>query len=362
MKDVDYIDTAEALEQFCNKHSSEDTLMLDTEFLRERTYQPKLCLIQLASAQGIGIIDPLNVSEKQTLWELLSTRTLVMHAARQDLEVFEIEFGALPERIFDTQIAAGLCGYAPQIGYGALVESICGVTLDKAHTRTDWSRRPLSDSELEYAADDVRYLPAVLDTLSESLAEKNRLCWAEADSALQLRPELYALDFIKAQFRVKGLSRLRGLSHARARALSRWREEKAVNRNLPRQWVLKDAEILALAEVNPDSSESVAAAFLSAASAKRHGHTVARLLRETTDDGQDIQPRARPDAEEKALAKQLGKKVTDVAQTLSIEAEVLAPMKEVRAIAAGERDTRVNTGWRRELLGAELTRIADAGA
>ncbi len=354
MSAVSYIDTQQALDAFCASCDDDEQLMLDTEFMRERTYFPKLCLIQIAAGDRIVLVDPLAIEDKTSLWTLFSRAGLVLHAARQDIEVIHLESGALPARILDTQVAAGLCGYAPQIGYAGLVSEICEVAIDKTHQRTDWSRRPLNQSVLDYAADDVRYLIEVNRVLALRLRESGRQAWAEADSAAQLDPSLYAIDTGTAWRRLKGLSQLRGLAHSRAIELARWRETVALNKDLPRQWVLKDTELLALANSDPNDSESVKNAFLSPKTAGRYQRELAELLRQTEPAETAFQPRPRPDAAERALTKELGNIVTAKAGELGVEAEVLAPVRELRAAAAGERELRALQGWRREVIGEAL--------
>ena len=195
MQDVTYIDTDQALASACEELAGADRIALDTEFIRERTYFPGICLIQMTAGDGIVLVDPLKVARLEPLYALLADASItkVLHAARQDFEIFYHLTGRVPAPLFDTQIAAALAGFPDQVGYASLVEAILGVELDKSHTRTNWQRRPLSEAQLAYAADDVRYLGPVCDRLTEMLTASGRLAWAREDSAALEDTGLYVL-------------------------------------------------------------------------------------------------------------------------------------------------------------------------
>ncbi len=347
MLTVSYIDDDSSLTSFCAAPAT--SLMVDTEFLREKTYFPKLCLVQVATEHAIALIDPLAGIDLEPLWARFDDTELVLHAARQDLEVLSGAAGRLPARIFDTQIAAGLAGLPPQIGYAGLVREVAGIELDKSHTRTNWSRRPLGAGELDYAADDVRYLASVHGHLSARLTELGRLDWAREDSQALLAGELYAPSGDDAWRRVKGITRLDGRAFGRAAALAAWREQRAVARNLPRQWILKDGDLLGLASAR-DPSERVRDCL------SRRSRDAAQVLRVLADSGDGPPPPTSswPSPEERELARELARRVRDTAAALGLEPEVLAPQKELRALAAGRRDTRVFSGWRRDIVAEAL--------
>ena len=157
----EHITSNEQLADLCQRLKSAETLALDTEFIREKTYYPRLCLIQIASTEVVACIDPLSISEMQPLWDLLLNQDClkVLHAARQDLEIFHHLLGEIPQPVFDTQLVATVLGYGEQIGYGNLIKKVLNIDLNKGHARTDWLQRPLSPEQLDYAADDVRYRP-----------------------------------------------------------------------------------------------------------------------------------------------------------------------------------------------------------
>src|SRR5690242_4323737 len=178
-----YIDTPAALDALCAQLRAQPWIAVDTEFMRERTYYPELCLVQVATDEVVACVDPLALPSLQPLLEvLLEPKTVkVLHAARQDLEIFYNLTGAVPAPVFDTQVVARFLGHPDQAGYGAVVQSILGVTLDKSHARTDWMRRPLPPAALEYAADDVRHLRHLYKKLEVELDSRGRAGWAEPE-------------------------------------------------------------------------------------------------------------------------------------------------------------------------------------
>jgi ribonuclease D len=229
---VRYIDTSAALTVVCAQLRGNPWLILDTEFLREKTYYPKLCLLQVATPDLIACIDPLALEDLTPLLDVIYDEGImkVLHAARQDMEIFFHLRNALPAPVFDTQIAALLLGYPDQIGYGNLVKETLGIELDKLHSRTDWSRRPLSDEQIRYAAEDVFYLAQVYRHLVEKLTGLGRLDWLSEDFARLTQVELYSNDPEQAWLKVRGSNRLRGPSLAVLQALAQWRETVARDR------------------------------------------------------------------------------------------------------------------------------------
>ena len=178
-----YVDNEATLLELCERLKHCERIAFDTEFIREKTYYAQFCLLQLATDDLVACVDPLALDLTPLLEVLYSPDILkVMHAGRQDMEIFFDLCGKLPQPIFDTQIAASVLGYGNQVGYANLVQEVLGVSLEKAHSRTDWSRRPLDDAQREYALDDVRYLFAVHDSLDEALTQKGRGDWLRATS------------------------------------------------------------------------------------------------------------------------------------------------------------------------------------
>lgn len=336
-------------------------LALDTEFMRERTYYAELALVQLAGGEGVVLVDPLADLGTEGLRAILTVpgQTKVLHAARQDVEVLLPLTGEPLGPLFDTQVAAGLLGHPPQIGYGDLVLRELGQALEKGHARTDWRRRPLSAAQLEYAADDVRWLLPLAQRLEEGLAQRGRLDWLAADLADLADPGLYRTDPRDAWQRLKGSETLPVAEQRRLRALAAWREERAMRRNLPRGWVLADdalrmiarrapADVAALKGLDvmpPGAVEKMGAEILAAL------ESAPSLLDPDIVQRQDT----RPDPAERERARRLGDCLKGIAQELELAPEVLAPQRELRRLAHGEDVDAVLEGWRRAVLGPALS-------
>ncbi len=353
MTDILYIDDDEALASLLASHDRTTPLSADTEFLREKTYHARLCLLQLAAEGFVACIDPIAGLDMTPLWQHVAESDLTLHAARQDLELFISAGGRLPARVFDTQIAAGLAGLPPQLGYAALVKELLGVELPKHHTRTDWSRRPLKAAEIDYAADDVRYLGALRELLAGRLEGLGRLEWALADSAELLQPELYEPAPEAAWQRLRAIGRMDGKSAAAAAALATWREHEALRANRPRQWILRDAPLLAIAQARPrDSGRLSAIDGVPAGLVRRAGRDIIAAIE--TAGPPPTERRGPPGAEEKALVTKLASVVRKRAGDLGIEPEIIASQKELRQAVSEGAALRALGGWRGAVVGEEL--------
>ncbi|MDE2089680.1 MAG: ribonuclease D, partial [Gammaproteobacteria bacterium] len=260
MHDDLYIDTPQRLAALCRRLEGRPWLALDTEFLRDKSYRPRLCLLQVAVEDAIACVDPLALDDLTPLLDLLYDPSIVkvLHSAYQDLEIFYYLRGAPPRPVFDTQIAALLAGHGDQIGYASLVQALLGVKLDKAHTRTDWSRRPLHPEQLQYAADDVRYLGPLYLRLRDELEHRGRLAWLQEDFTALTDPATYANPPETAWRRIRGAERLTDAQFAVLAALAAWREQTAQRNDRPRQWILSDDCLLELARHRPASLEKLA--------------------------------------------------------------------------------------------------------
>lgn len=361
-----YINTTSALAKFFEQIQNARWIALDTEFVREKTFYPQLCLVQIATEQAVACIDPLAITDLGPLLAILynPSVTKVMHAARQDMEMFYHLRGELPRPVFDTQLAAPLLGLKEQMGYAALVESMLGVLLNKAHTRADWSHRPLSRAELDYAADDVRYLAALYPRLRDSLANKGRLQWLDNDFAQLSEPSLYANPPADAWLRVKGLQRLRGRQLAVAQDLAKWREETAQQQDRPRSWILRDENLLDLARLQPKNKIELAQLRgLHEQSAARHGESILRIIAEA----QNHPPIPVPDTHQTVPLTEAQEVVVDillaVIRKLSTEhcihPSVIANRKHVEQLVLGDTSASVLHGWRRQMVGETLLSVLD---
>ncbi len=338
---------------------------VDTEFVREKTYHAELCLVQIATGNMIYCADPMGLDAKndaraRALWEIMTTPAWVLHSGRQDLEVVYQTTGILPGEVFDTQVAAALIGFQPQLGYGNLVNELFDVELAKTHTRADWAQRPLPDKLVRYAAEDVQYLLAARDLLAERLDKAGRLDWAIEDSMDLLDVRLYENDPAQAILRLKGARNLRGAARAAAVRLATWREREAQKRNRPRQWIMRDAVLLDIAVKRPDTRRKLGMTpGLAPRTLARVGDDLLRALTAAGNDECDYRPPKRPDELQKAALKRMQEKLSGVARQLELATELIAPKKELSAAMLGERDLRIFRGWRLELLGKQLLEILE---
>ena len=230
---------------------AEPLIGVDTEFMREKTFFAELCLLQISTRDRIFCADPLGAdgdgAPADDLWQAIMHSEWVLHSGRQDFEVIYQAAGRLPDNVFDTQVAAALLGFQPQIGYAGLVKELFDIELAKTHTRADWSKRPIADALLNYAAEDVQFLLPARDALIERLERSGRLDWALQDSRDLLDVALYQTDPGAAIQRLKGARNLRGRARAAAAALAAWREQQAIRSNRPRQWIIRDSVLVDLA-------------------------------------------------------------------------------------------------------------------
>ncbi len=341
-------------------------LALDTEFLRERTYVAELALVQLGDGTSVELVDPLADLDLGPLAALLTDAALpkVLHAGRQDVEVLLPLTRTPVAPLIDTQIAAALLGHAAQIGYADLVERELGQVLEKSQARTDWTRRPLSQAQLEYAADDVRWLLPLAERLEERLAARGRLEWLREDCRALADAELYRVRPGDAWQRLKGIETLPPREQQRLRVLAAWRETEALRRNLPRGWLLADEALRAIARAAPRDVAALQALDVMATSAagKLGPGILAEIARAATLDLDGIVQRTegRPSQDERALTRRLTERVRAIATALELAPEVLATQRDLKRMAHGEAPAVVLGGWRvgilAEPLAAELAR------
>ena len=269
------ITKTEALAEFCTRASTHDYVTIDTEFLREKTYYSKLCLVQIAypgeGDETAVLVDPLSDGiDLSSLYALFRDESVVkvFHAARQDLEIFFFEGEVFPKPLFDTQVAAMVCGFGEQVGYETLVRKIVKQPLDKSSRFTDWSRRPLSDAQKTYALADVTHLRGIYEFLAAELEKTNRAKWVEEELQVLTDPETYIVRPQEAWRRVKTRTtsgRFLGL----VQTLARFREDHAQKKNIPRSRIFKDDALLELASNKPKSMEDLGRSRLLLRDARR---------------------------------------------------------------------------------------------
>ncbi len=363
-----YVDTADALARAMRALESAEFIALDTEFMRESTFYPKLCLVQIASLDYCALVDPLAIEDLEPLWTFLSARARlkVLHAARQDLEVLAVRAPhAIPlAPLFDTQIAAALLGQSAQIGYGSLVSLRLGVSLAKGHTRTDWSRRPLSPEQLEYAADDVRYLARLYLDLRTALEQAGRLRWLEQETAELERTDTFRIDPQQAWRRLRGLDRLKPEQRATAKLLARWREELAIRSDKPRGWILSDEALRGISERMPQDLKALEQIrSLPEGVVRRRGAELLEIVvrGEQTKASEADAPRpVRPEPEQLALVTKLMNFVRAHAHALQVCPELLATRRDIEQLVFSGRTEHLLEGWRREAVGERLLALAEA--
>lgn len=362
-----YIADQKKFEDFIERALHSSVLAIDTEFLREKTYYAKLCLIQLATDDEVAVVDPFAISDLHALAPVLENENVMklFHAGSQDLEILLHEVGVLPRPLFDTQVAAALLGHTQQIGYAALVSAECGVTLKKTDSFTDWSRRPLSDSQLTYAADDVIYLPRMYKSMKSKLKCKGRLAWLEHDFEEMSNPSCYVTDERNRYRRLKRVSQLSRCQLAAAREVTAWRELEAQHRNVPRKWVITDEQIVEACKREPRCiDELFMVRGLSERLSTRDARTVITLMTSAFDAPASSWPEPdRCGKSEPNVDAQLDLMTALVrlrAKENGVAFPTLASHSDLARVARGYRDNvDLLRGWRRVLVGGELLELLD---
>ncbi|MGY9048633.1 ribonuclease D [Puniceibacterium antarcticum] len=365
------ITTTEELATFCEGAKGQAYITVDTEFLRERTYYSKLCLLQLAlpgrDDSTAVLVDPLAEGlSLEPLMDLFRDTSVVkvFHAARQDLEIFYVDHGVIPEPMFDTQVAAMVCGFGEQVGYETLVKRIAKEGLDKSSRFTDWSRRPLSDAQKVYALADVTYLRQIYEFLSVQLAKSGRTPWVEEEITLLTNPETYITRPAEAWLKIKTRSTAPRFL-AIVRELAAFRESYAQERNIPRSRVYKDDALVELASTKPQSYEDLGRSRLLLREARKGDIAdgiIAAVTRGLECPKEDLpQPDMSRDKMQvnPALADLLRVLLKAKTESSGVASKLIAPASDLDAIAAGLRDVQALTGWRREVFGAEALRLCE---
>jgi len=362
---INVIKTQAALDASCGEAAQKHWVGFDTEFERTRTYYPRLCLIQMSTPEMTVCVDPLVDLDFSPLHELLANTGVVkiFHAARQDLEVLHTTFGISVTPLFDTQIAAQLCGYREQIAYAELAKHVCRINLPKQHTRTAWCRRPLSDAEVQYALDDARYLGAIYLDLKRRLEALGRDSWVREDCERLTAPAIFASGPNRAIKRIR--TGARGLDQVRqsiAFQLALWREETAQSQDRPREWILNSKTLLAIAATLPGTAVDLEKIpELPASDCMRWSSAILATVKAGANHAAKYQPLAaslRPSTEQKRTERLLWERLKAVCETADIPTAAVAAREDIRKLARGERDIRLLLGWRRQFVGRDLRDLA----
>jgi len=362
-----YVRTAEELKILVEMVAGAPVLAVDTEFMRERTYWARLCLIQIGTDEVSAIVDPLALEDLSPLWTVMrDPATLkVLHAGQQDLEIMWRLMDDTVRPVFDTQVAATLAGFPQQVGYGAIVKELLGVELDKSDTYTDWAKRPLSGTQVEYALNDVRYLPQVYRKLLERLEAHGRMPWLRADFERLEQVESFRVDPEQMFRRLKRLSSLSRRQLGVVQKVAAWRELEAQRRDIPRRWVIGDESLVEIARRCPVDSASLSS--VRGVADKLAKSTYAGLLAAVKagvempeEDLPRLDKRKRKPADIDGAVDLMAALVRLRAKQHDVAVPLLASRDDLEHLAAGDRDTSpLLEGWRRSIVGDELLELLE---
>ncbi len=363
------ITTTEDLAAFCEAAKAAPYVTLDTEFLRERTYWSKLCLIQMALPGKEGeavLVDPIEGEgmSLEPLYDLFrhEATVKVFHAARQDLEIFFVEGGVFPKPLFDTQVAAMVCGFGEQAGYETLVKRIAKANLDKTSRFTDWSRRPLSEAQKDYALADVTHLRVIYEWLAAQLKKNGRGPWVQEELAILTDPATYTVHPEEAWLRIKTRTSS-GRFLAVVKELARFRESYAQTQNVPRSRVMKDDALLELASTRPATIEELGRSRLLLREGRKP--EIAEGILAAVKAGLEMKPEDMPEVDPQKDQPQVNGALADLlrvllkakSESLGVAPRLIASSADLDAIAAGGRDGEALKGWRREAFGEDALRL-----
>ena len=368
---MNIIKTTSELSQFCDYAYNFDYITVDTEFLRERTYYPKLCLIQLAipgdQENSAVLIDPLERNlDLSPLYKIFLDPDIVkvFHAARQDLEIFFHDKNIIPSPLFDTQLAAMVCGFGEQVGYETLVRSICKVNLDKSSRFTDWSLRPLSNNQQQYALADVTHLRQIYEYLKEQLKRNERETWLEEELDILKNPETYITRPNEAWRRIKSRSNSSKFLGIVAR-LAEFRETYAQKNNIPRNRVLKDDALMELASLKPKSFDDLSRSRLLLRDARKG--KIAKGILDSIKAAEDLKFEQVNYATKVPKSLNVNSALSDMlrvllkakSEELGVAAKLIANSSDLDSIASGERTVPALSGWRHQIFGREALELCD---
>ncbi|KFN44572.1 ribonuclease D [Arenimonas oryziterrae] len=360
----DWIDTPEALRARLQAWGNPEIVALDTEFIRERTYYPQLALVQLAIPGEVLLVDPLAPGVAEALRPLLIDPSIIklMHSASEDLQALSRGCGVLPSPLFDTQVAAAMGGFGAGLGYQKLVEQMTGVTLEKGETRSDWLRRPLSESQLKYAADDVLYLHAAHTVLAAKLAELGRSAWLQADCERAIRNAGSDADDVHPHLAVRSAQMLDADGQARLCRLLRWRDVEARRSDKPKSWILDNELAVALSRRVPDDIHRFNE-FLdrNPKAPRKSRRELFALLSEPLTEAERAIPLNRSGENlDKQRLKAMQEAVAAVALPLELPEGLLCARKHLEALLEGRGWPPALEGWRRDLLEPVLAPLIPA--
>ncbi len=364
---MEYIDNQEGLAALAKEAMTSRYVAIDTEFLREKTYYPNLCLVQLCTEGGTYVVDPFAVDDLGVLAPVFENEAAVklFHAGTQDIEILYREVGAMPRPIFDVQVAAALLGQSYQAGLASLLSSFLGVSIKKSDSFTDWTRRPLAASQLSYAAEDVIYLPRLYEVMTSRLEELGRLHWLDDEFADMTNPENYEVDPYARYRRLKRGNQLSRKQMAAAREVAAWREVQAQRRDIPRKWVLSDEQVVEACKREATSiDELFMVRGVKQGMSTRDAREVAQLMKKAFASDESTWPK--PDAPSQcepnvdfpldlmqALMRARSKETGIAMQTFGSHGDMAL-------LARGHvEESALMKGWRRKIIGNDLVRLLE---
>ena len=361
MEKVDYvlITQADSLAEICHRANQVGIVSMDTEFMREKVYFGELCLLQMAIEQTYFVIDIIALKDNnqnqslKPLADLLesSAVTKVFHSCSQDIDVLYHSLGVIPEKIFDTQLAAAFCGHNGQVGYANLVLDLFNIELDKSQTRTDWKRRPLTMKQLEYAANDVVYLQSLYDTFQQKMHDLERMEWFLQESDTLIKTVIDQNNPYKAYKKLNG-SNMPLRNQALLKFLANLRENVAQKIDKPRTWILKDSDLYDLANAMPNSEKSLFSLRINSKFLKSQAKDIIHFVHQIEENKLEPvwynwQPLTN---EQKALVKKMNSKLTHFSENQGIARNIIANRKDLEKFVVG-KEARFEKGWRAELVG-----------
>jgi ribonuclease D len=358
---MEIISTTPALQNLCAELAQDEFIAVDTEFMREQTFWPILCLIQVAGSGRQAVIDPLSPDiDLAPFYSLMADETVVkvFHAARQDVEIIFVRAGTIPKPLFDTQVAAMVCGFGDQVSYEGLVRSLARATIDKSSRFTDWSRRPLSERQLAYALSDVTHLRTIYAKLKAELDRSGREPWLQEEMGVLTSPGTYRSDPKHAWRRIKFRARSRRQLAVLA-SVTEWREREAQNRDVPRNRVLKDDVLVELAVQAPRSEADLRGlrALPKGFSGSRFAEPILAAVAAALETPESEWPHLGPVADGRAEGTSATIEVLRLALKIVCETQGIAPRlvastADLEAIAAGASEgVGLLQGWRHAVFG-----------
>lgn len=358
---IEYIDTSAQLSTLCKKINQAQWIALDTEFVREKTYYAKFCLLQIATLEWVACVDPIALTDLTELFSAINNPkiTKILHSCYQDLEIFYHLTKQVPSPIFDTQIAATLLGFQDNNGYAALISSLLNINLPKIYTRTNWYLRPLSSQQIQYAANDVIYLCKIYPIMLQRIKDLDRLKWLDKECKLLTNVENYAKLPSNAWLKVKGRRRLTGSQLAVVQALCAWREQSAQEENRPKNWLIRDDVLIELAKLQPLTIADMSKILgVNQTIVRLYGEKICQLIAKAQNQSpilpKDEERSVKKTPKQKAVMNILTAIVRIRADENSLNPTILADKKNLEKLLFQEADTKLLQDWRYSMVGKEL--------